>query len=112
MQKESFVVYTEWGEYRQFLTMEDKANLFDAQFDYHSGKETGEMSPAARLAFTVMRQQFERNEKRWESTRRERVEAGRRSGEARREKTADRPKNGVTGAYDRTKAALERVMAG
>ncbi|MCL2004236.1 MAG: DUF6291 domain-containing protein [Oscillospiraceae bacterium] len=107
MFRESFINYTEWREYSRFLSVEDKAALYDAQFDYHAGETVKPLPKTAEIVFTMMLQQYERNAEKWRQVRRKRSEAGQRGAKARWDAAPPpKPEDTVTNAYTRNRAAI------
>lgn len=85
--KNSFVLYTEYAEHLQLLTMEERGILITAIMNYETGNELPEMSPAISMAFSFIRTQLDRDRQRYEDTVAKRSAAGSASGEARRNKS-------------------------
>ena len=77
--KKSVILYTEWAQPLQALSLEDKGRIFDAILSY---SETGEAphfdSAAAEIAFSFIRLRLDENAKKWANVRQNRREAGRR----------------------------------
>ena len=79
--KKSFKIYKEWGS--QFSGLDDASagELIKAIFTYQStGEAPKEMSPIVAMAFSFIRQQFERDDSSYEETSKARSEAGKKGG--------------------------------
>lgn len=77
--KNSFVLYTDYKEILSELSQEQKGNLLDAIFDYALG-ESVNLDPATKMAFKFISAQMDRDNERWEKTRKARQEAGSKGG--------------------------------
>ena len=79
--KKSFKIYKEWGS--QFSCLDDASagELIKAIFTYQStGEEPCGMSPIVAMAFSFIKQQFERDNASYEKTSEVRSEAGKKGG--------------------------------
>jgi hypothetical protein len=74
--KNSFILYNDVYESIKDLSIEDKAMLLDAVFDYSIKKETKELTPMCKMAFSFIRCSMDRNDEKWENVRAKRSVAG------------------------------------
>ncbi len=80
-EKKSFKVYKEWSAQFQGLCDADAGELIKAIFTYQStGEAPSEMSPIVAMAFSFIKQQFDRDDESYEETSRARSEAGKKGG--------------------------------
>lgn len=75
-EKKSFVLYLEYGEYFAELTDEQAGKVIKAIYAFEQGQELPEMSGAAKIAFSAIRNQLVRDNERWEK----KVECGKLGG--------------------------------
>lgn len=75
-EKKSFVLYLEYAEYFAELTDEQAGKVIKAIYAFESGQELPEMSGAAKIAFSAIRNQLVRDNERWEK----KVECGKLGG--------------------------------
>ena len=80
IEKKSFKIYKEWEEQISCLDDESAGQLLKAIFSYQNSGEEPEMSPVVKMAFSFIKQQFERDEKSYEAISEKRSEAGSRGG--------------------------------
>ena len=78
--KKGFLLYPNYKEQIDLLSVEEKAELLDAIFDYQNGIEVGELSGITRMAFSFIKSQFDRDNEAWENTKQARSEAGKKGG--------------------------------
>lgn len=62
----SFMIYKDWEEYLGALTDEETGKLFRALFAYAKRAEEAQFDGALRMLFTMMKNTFERDGKKWE----------------------------------------------
>ena len=75
--KKSFVIYNDYEKYFAQLDLTERGRLITAIFDFQiNGVEPEELSPAAYMAFSFMRDQFRRDAEKY----RRRVERSRKNG--------------------------------
>lgn len=86
MEKKSFVLYGDYKEHFALLSAEEQGQLLMAIFEYAEEGTQPALSPAAMMAFSFIRLQLDRDEARYAETCQRRQEAGKKSGEARRNK--------------------------
>lgn len=84
--RDSFVLYTKIREMVVKLTDEQKGILFQAILDFETDNEVSIDDPVIDMAFIPIRQDLEANNEKWENIRNARSEAGKRSGEVRKQK--------------------------
>lgn len=65
-EKKSFVLYLEYAEYFAELTDEQAGKVIKAIYAFEQGQELPEMSGAAKIAFSAIRNQLVRDNERWE----------------------------------------------
>ena len=82
-EKKSFILYREWRDIIQELTLEQRGILITAIFDVVNGNTPLEMDGMTKICFKVMHSQINRDAERWEDIRKKRKEAGEKSAEAR-----------------------------
>lgn len=75
-EKKSFVLYLEYAEYFGELTDEQAGKVIKAIYAFEQGQELPEMSGAAKIAFSAIRNQLVRDNERWEK----KVECGKLGG--------------------------------
>ena len=78
--KKSFVLYTEYEENLEELPDEELGQLFRAIFSYVNGGIVPDLPPSARMAFSFIRKDLDRNQAKYEETCRKRREAGSKGG--------------------------------
>lgn len=78
----SFVLYTEYLEHIELLSMEQRGALFTAILAHASQKPEPELDPISQMAFSFIVAQMDRDREKWEQTREKRAKAGRKGGEA------------------------------
>lgn len=87
-EKKSFILYIDRKKELDLLTAEQCGFLFKAIFDYvDSGKIVDFDDIAIKLMFSVFKSQIDENSAKWEKVRKRRSEAGKKSGESRRNKS-------------------------
>ncbi len=77
--KKSFVLYVDSLEILDELSTTEKGELFYAIYQYHSGIEV-QLKGTVLIVFKMLLKQFERDAKKWETTRKRRAEAGSKGG--------------------------------
>ena len=65
-EKKSFVLYLEYAEYFGELTDEQAGKVIKAIYAFEQGQEPPELSGAAKIAFSAVRNQLMRDNERWE----------------------------------------------
>ena len=80
---ESFILYTEYADHLEFLTMEQRGVLITAVFAYVQGKELPEMEPAVAIALSFITKNLDRNREKYETIIEKRSQAGIASAKAR-----------------------------
>ena len=80
MSKTSFVLYTEYYEYVQALTTEQKGLLFDAIMCYELDRDIPDLDPVTNMAFSFIKGQLIRDDERWAEISEKRAAAGRKGG--------------------------------
>lgn len=79
--KNSFVLYTDYRQHIELLSVNEKAQLLDALFKYADGEEV-ELEGMALMAFSFIRAQMDRDNEKYEKTCQRRREAGAKGGRA------------------------------
>lgn len=80
MDKSTFILFKDYGDYMKMLSMEDRGVLLTAIFAYQNGEELPEMEGATAMLFSVIRKQFDRNEEAYKDMCQKRSEAGKQGG--------------------------------
>lgn len=82
--KNSFVLYTSYKEHIDLLSVEEKAQLLDAIFQYAEGypEEQIIISGMAKMAFSFIRQQMDKDNEKYDEICRKRKEAGKKGAAA------------------------------
>lgn len=78
--KNSFVLYTSYQEHIDLLTMEQRGQLLTAILAYAAGNELPDMDGIAKMAFSFIREDMDKNEERYQKTVESRREAGKKGG--------------------------------
>lgn len=79
--KKSFKIYKEWSEQFEALDNESAGELIKAILEYQvTGEVPDSMSPIVAMAFSFMKQQFERDDDNYTKTSEARSEAGKKGG--------------------------------
>lgn len=98
--KKSFILFTDVYESITELSLEEKGQLLDAIYSYAIHKKTTSLSPVAKMAFTFIKREMDRNKEKWEQIRQRNVENGRKGGRPKEPKKpsglSGNPKNPVT----------------
>lgn len=87
MGKNSFVLYSEYIDHVNTLSDEQSGTLFKAILNYVNDIDLPEMDGAVGMAFSFIKKQLDRDAEKYEETIEKRRNAGRASGEARRNKS-------------------------
>lgn len=80
MERESFIFYADWWEHLQMLSDSDALSVIRAIFAYERAEEVPKINGAAAMAFSFIRAQLDRDNAKWENTRKARQVAGRMGG--------------------------------
>ena len=80
MDKSSFILYTDYIEQIEILTMEQRGILLTACMSYQIGKELPEMDPVTKMAFLFVSADMRRNNEKYERIVERRKEAGHKGG--------------------------------
>lgn len=80
--KKSFVLYCDYRQHFELLSLEDQGRLLMAIFDYVETGAEPSLEPIPMMAFSFIRAQLDRDLKKYEETCRRRAEAGRAGGYA------------------------------
>ena len=83
--KNSFVLYTDYKQHINLLSVEDKAKLLDAIFEYAEGNEV-ELDGMALMAFSFIRSQMDKDNEKYREICEKRRNAGQKGGQAKQEK--------------------------
>ena len=79
-EKNSFVLYIEYLQNIELLSMDQRGELFTAIMHYASGKEVGDLDGMVMMAFSFIRSQMDRDNEKYESKLEKRREAGKKGG--------------------------------
>lgn len=88
-EKQSFLMYNEWRELIQELSIEQRGILMTAVFDLVNGEQLPSMDGMTKLCFMVFKAQIDRNAEKWEEIRQKRREAGSKGGAAKKANQAN-----------------------
>lgn len=80
MQRDSFIMYTEYKPQIEMLTMEQRGILLTAIMNFESGEELPELDPITQMAFSFMQSRLERDYKKWLDICEKRSEYGKKGG--------------------------------
>lgn len=86
MEKKSFVMYADYQKHIARLSDGDAGKLMKAIFAYVNGSDEVQLSPAADMAFSFMKERIDHDTEKWNAICQKRSEAGKKSGESRRSK--------------------------
>ena len=78
--RDSFVLYTRWGEVIQAMSDTQTAQLFRAILAYERDEKYEITDPTVQIAFIPIRQELDANNEKWEKTRNARSNAGKQGG--------------------------------
>ena len=78
--RSSFVLYAEYMEHIELLNMEQRGELFTAIFLYTSTGQVPELDGATAMAFSFIRKQLDKDQKKYDETCKKRSEAGKLGG--------------------------------
>lgn len=90
---ESFILFTEYMEHMELLTMEQRGILFTAIMAYEIGDPLPEMDIGVKMAFSFIKANLDRSDQKYKDIKRKRSAAGIASAEARRNKSKQEPTN-------------------
>lgn len=96
MEKDSFLMYAEWGKMVKKLSLDQAGTLLLAIFAYHTGESLPEMDDRTDMCFSCMQVHFDRNAERYSETCEKRRESGRLGGIANATKRKQMVANGST----------------
>ena len=82
MAKDSFLMYTEWGEQIAKLTDEQSGILIKNIFAYKTGGNAPEMDAMTEMCFSFLKSQIDRDSEKYDEICEKRREAGRKGGKA------------------------------
>lgn len=105
-QKDSFVFYFDWMDHLSLLEPSEALGVLNTLRDYiTTGEVHQELSSAAKMAFSFIKSQVDRDLAKWETTRKKRSEAGKAGAEA----TNSRWKDSANAAFDESSPANSAV---
>lgn len=81
--KKSFVVYSDYLQHVELLTMEQRGQLLTAMLTYAETGALPELDGVTAMAFSFIRAQMDRDREKWEQVRIQRSIAGQKGGLAR-----------------------------
>lgn len=81
--KKSFILYSDYHQHIQILSMEQRGELLTAMLSYADTGELPELDGMTAMAFSFIRAQMDRDAEKWEQTRVQRAIAGQKGGLAR-----------------------------
>ena len=82
MAKDSFLLYTEWGEQINKLSDEQAGLLIKSIFAYKDGKEVPSLDPMTEMCFSVLKSTIDRDAEKYDEICEKRREAGKKGGQA------------------------------
>ena len=85
MEKKSFVMYADYQKHIARLSDGDAGKLMKAIFAYVNGSDEVQLSPAADMAFSFIKERIDHDTEKWNAICQKRSEAGKRKGESRRQ---------------------------
>jgi hypothetical protein len=91
IKKKSFVLYLDQYEPIKDLTNEQKGQLLDAMFNYHGGSEYEIIDPMAKMAFSFLKQTFDRDHEKWMVKAQKNKLNGKKGGRPKKNKNKDLP---------------------
>lgn len=86
--KISFILYTDVYESIKCLSQEEKGSLLDSIYQYAISDKEVALSSTAKMAFSFIKRSIDRENSKWEKTRKERIRAGRIGGLAKAKNVA------------------------
>lgn len=86
--KNSFVMYTDYYDHIDLLSMEQRGLLFTGIMCYASGREMPDMDGMTKMAFSFIKSQMDRDTTRYEKTVEARSQAGKKGGRPKKEANA------------------------
>ena len=78
--RDSFVMYTEYLDHLELMSMEQRGVLFTALLKYAAGDELPEMDGAVKMAFSFIKNRIDRDTEKYNEVCRKRSEAGKAGG--------------------------------
>lgn len=90
--KGSFVLYFDYRKHLEFLTDEECGQLFKALLDYGETKKEPELDGAARMAFSFIACQMDRDAEKYAKTCKNRSEAGKKGGRPKKAEAEEKAK--------------------
>lgn len=96
MEKKSFILYGDYQSHFQMMSREEQGDLIMAIFAYEEGGDIPPLTPMAAMAFSFISKQLDRDEEKYNEVCQSRREAGKRSGEARRNKEEQKRTKGTS----------------
>lgn len=88
--KNSFVLYTDYRQHIDLLSVEEKAQLLDAIFKYADGENDIELDGMAGMAFSFIRAQMDRDNEKYERICEKRRAVGKLGGAPKGNKNAEK----------------------
>lgn len=82
MAKDSFLLYTEWGEQINKLSDEQAGLLIKSIFAYKDGKEVPSLDPMTEMCFSFLKSTIDRDAEKYDEICEKRREAGKKGGQA------------------------------
>lgn len=90
--KKSFILYIDYREHLDLLSDEERGKLFTALFDYAESGSEPDLTGAARMAYSFIRSQMDRDAASYAETCRKRSEAGKQGGRPKTKETNEKQK--------------------
>lgn len=79
-EKKSFVLYLDYFPAFEKLSLSERGELITAIFEYAKTGIEPDLNPVLEMAFSFIRQSMDRDNIKWEQTKKARAEAGRKGG--------------------------------
>lgn len=92
MTKDSFILYKSWAEMMSEMPDKELAELMRAIACYQTGKDFDIKSPMVSAVFSMVRDQFEKDDEKYEETCRRRSESGKKGGRPTNEEKQEKAK--------------------
>lgn len=111
MEKNSFILYTNYSEILQDLTMEEMGYIFKAILDYKASGEISELPKQLKTIFRFIKNQLDIDNAKWEQIKQSRSEAGKRGNEKRWGKSIDNQEENLKNSKGKETIANNRKQS-
>lgn len=108
MERDSFILYADQKNLLDLLTDEQAGALIKVIFKYANGEQLDIKFPLVEMAFTVIKNQMDRDKEKWELTKQKRSEAGKKGGRPKKDvkETLTKKANGFSEKQTKAKKAV------